>query len=161
MEESRASVLTDDLVEPLNDLVQDLRRHAAQASSDALDRERSYLADFHPGLLRQVPHAELQGQRKAGALRLTGKRYRDDRAGALIEHIVAEDQNRARSCLLAPFYGVELGPTALSSQYSGHSARSRSRPSSASACSALGSSLAHSRASRERSSRASFSSTAC
>src|SRR3990172_12084036 len=99
-------------------------------------------------------------ERKTGTLRLADQRYRYDRAGAIIEHVVTEDEYRTQASLFAAADRVEVGPTNFAPQYSGHASISCPKPSSARAFSNFGSSFAHSDARRLRSMRASFSATA-
>src|SRR6266516_6491115 len=99
-------------------------------------------------------------QRKTGALGLTAQGYRDHGSGTLVEDVVAEYQNRTQTRLFVPPDRIQVRPANLPPQYSGHVSSSRPRPSSATAFSDFGSSLAHSDASRLRSIRVSFSATA-
>ncbi len=87
-------------------------------------------------------------------------RHRNDRAGALVEYVLAEDEHRTAPCLLVAERRIKVRPTDFAPQYSGQVSTSALMPSSASRCSASGSSLAHSRARRPRSRRSSFSWTA-
>src|ERR671925_95467 len=103
---------------------------------------------------------KFERQRKACALRLTRERDGNHGSGAFIENVLAQNQNWTLSCLFSSPYWIQISPADLTSQYSGHSAKSSDSPSSASAFSKVGSSLAHSWARRLFSSRASFSATA-
>ena len=99
-------------------------------------------------------------ERKTGALRLAGQRYRYDRTGTIIENVVTKDENRTQASLFAAADTVKICPTNLAPQYSGHASSSCPKPSSARAFSNFGSSFAHSEARRLRYIRASFSATA-
>src|SRR3990172_6380400 len=137
-----------------------LIRGPAKPLADALRRERANLADLDPRTFRQLRGLELKGQRVSGPRLLAGQGHRDDGAGPLIEDVVAQHQDRTLAGLLVAAYEVEVGPSNLAPQYSGHGSRDAARPSSASCCSSAGSSLVHSSANRVRARRASFSASA-
>ena len=50
-------------------------------------------------------------ERKTGALRPTGQRYRYDCTGAIIEYVMTKDENRAQASLFAAADRVKVGPT--------------------------------------------------
>jgi hypothetical protein len=85
---------------------------------------------------------------------------RDDRAGAIVEHVVAQNENGPLPCLVVTPHGVESGPADIAPQYSGHASRASANPSTASRFSSRGLSFAVSRASRVRASRRSLSASA-
>lgn len=49
---------------------------------------------------------KLERQRKARALRLAAESNSNDRSGAVIEHILAQNQNRTLSCLFSSPYWI-------------------------------------------------------
>src|SRR6266540_3847949 len=125
----------DDLVQAFDDAEKLLRRDPTNPLPEALAREGTDLAHFDPGSLWKLALRQLDGQRKTRRRRLARDRHRDDRAGALVEDVVADDQHRAPSCLLSAPRRVEIGPKDVTPQYSGHDSRSTDALSSASSCS--------------------------
>src|SRR5262249_21289625 len=150
----------DDLIERVDDPRELLGRGDRETAANALHSQRADLADLDPGSLRQARGVALERERKAGPRLLARQSDGDDGSGPLVEDVVAQDQHRAEAGLLPAAYRVQAGPADLASQYSGHVSRLPARPSSASAFSSFGSSLAHSAASRVRAIRWSFSASA-
>src|SRR5262245_21379748 len=132
----------------------------SKALPNAFNRQRPNLTDFHPRPPGEFCRTELEGQREASPLRLTGYGHGDHSPRPLVEDILAEDQDRPLPRLLTPTGGIEVRPANLAPQYAGHVTASSDSPSSASAFSKAGSSFAHSRAKRLPSRRTSFSSMA-
>src|SRR2546430_10524657 len=158
---TRVTLLPDYLVESFDHLRGLLGRNAGDAPAQPLDRKSADLADFHPGALGQAGGPYLEGEWEPGALRLAGDGGGDDCAGPRVENVVAQDQPGTPACLLGTARRAQVSPPHLSSQYGGHAPRSAESSSSARAFSNAVSRLAHSRARRPRSRRASFSATAC
>src|SRR5438874_4645252 len=102
----------------------------------------------------------LQSQRESGAGLLACESDGDHRGRALVEYVVAQDQNGPLARLLPSTRRTQVGPSGPPSRYSGHVSRLPARPSSAKAASSLGSSLAHSSARRVRPNRSRSSTTA-
>ena len=69
---------------------------------------------------------------------------------ALIEHVVTQDEHGSLARLLVAPDRVQIGPTNLAPQYSGHDSSASANPSSASCFSSSGFSFAASRARRVR-----------
>jgi hypothetical protein len=151
---------SDQLIETLDKKIELLRLESADSFPKTLPRQRSNLADLHPRSSWQVLSAQFQSQGEPRSLRLACESHCDHSPRSLVEDIVADHDDRQPTRLLMASDRFEVSPDDVASQYSGHSARSPESPSSASCCSKLLSSFAHSRASRLRSSRLSFSSTA-
>src|SRR5947207_5562726 len=157
---SPAEPSIDDLVQPVDDVSKFFGRSAAELRPDSFGGKGANLTDLDPRSLRQPRRLKLVSQWKTGALGLTAQGYRDHGSGTLVEDVVAEHKYRTQTRLFVPPDRIQIRPANLPPQYSGHVSRSRPKPSSASAFSNFGSSLAHSEASRLRSIRASFSATA-
>src|SRR5262245_8756175 len=128
--------------------------------TDTVHRERPNLADFDPGSLGQPGRLTFESQREAGTRFLACHRQRDDSPGSLVENVVAENKYRALAGLLASPDRIEVSPTNLASQYSGHESSGSARPSSARRFSWAGLSFAASRANRVRAKRCSLSAKA-
>src|SRR6266568_2560461 len=118
------------------------------------------MTDLYPGAFRKLNAGEFQRQGKGDAGLLASEGHRNDRARPGVEHVLADYDDRTPAALFVPPDRIQVGPNHIALQYSGHSLKSSASPSSASACSYFGSSLAHSRASRLRSTRAILSRTA-
>src|SRR6185437_2835587 len=105
-------------------------------------------ADLHPGSFGELNTGQFQSERESRSLRLTGNGHGDDGARACVEHVFANDHNRAQAALLVTASRIQVRPEYIASQYAGHCSLSSVSPSSASACSNAGSSFALSRARR-------------
>src|SRR5262249_22924064 len=121
---------------------------------------RTDLANLGPRALWQPLALQLESEREARPRGLARERDCDDRAGALVEDVVAEYQHWATASLLVAAHRVEVRPPDLSPQYSGQVSLPPAKPSSAKAFSSLGSSFAASRASRALLMRPNFSARA-
>jgi hypothetical protein len=97
---------SDNLIQSFNDLSQFLWRRAADHFSYPFDRERSNLADFHPGFFRKPSRMKFERQRKACALRLTRESDGNYCSGPFVENILAQNQNWTLSCLFSPAYWI-------------------------------------------------------
>jgi hypothetical protein len=151
---------SNDLAKSLQDGLDFFRGNDTESSTDALYGKRSDLADLDPGSFRQFGCSKFERQRELGPGLLTRKSYGNNSAGSFIENIMTEDHDGPFSGLLLPANWIQVSPTNLASQYSGHVSPVAARPSSASRCSSVRSSFAHSSASRVRPSRWSFSRSA-
>ena len=98
----------------------ELRGELCDALVQAEDRKRPDLADLHPGSSREARFGDLHGEGKASSLGLTRDRECDDSSRALVEDIMADNQDGATACLFLPLHGIQVGPVDLASQYSGH-----------------------------------------
>src|SRR5712691_6186001 len=97
----------DDLVETFDYGDQFFRRHSADSLPETLDREGANLADLHPGSFRKSAARQLEGQGKPRRLRLARHGHSDDGAGALVEDVVADDEDRAAASLFPTLRRVE------------------------------------------------------
>ena len=69
--------MRDDLVEAFDEYIKGFNRESAEFSAQALCRESSNLADFHPGLLWRLRSLEPQCQWEPRPLCLTRERHRN------------------------------------------------------------------------------------
>src|SRR2546425_32335 len=152
--------LSDDLVQTLNDLCELFRRSQRESAAETIDRERPNLMNENPGALRQATRMTLERQWKPRARRAACHRDGDDRTGPSVEHVMAENEDRALPGLLVTAHRTEVGPPDFASQYSGHASRASITDSSARRCSSAGFNFALSRARRVRARRCSLSASA-
>ncbi len=143
--------LCNQFVQAFDDLAEFCRVHFPCTLADSFHGDCSYLRDLYPRCERKAASRQSQCEGKACPGWLTRNRHRDYSARTPIEMIIAEDQHRTDSRLLAPAHRVHVGPVNLSPQYVGHD--SSPRPSSARLISSAGSSLFSSRTKRCRLSR--------
>ena len=104
------SALPEDFGQAIKDSGELLLRGSRQPLTDSIDGQRANLADFDPGSFRQPLGLALERQRKSCARLLARHRHGDDRAGPLVEYIVAQNQNRSATRLFMPARSVEFRP---------------------------------------------------
>lgn len=143
--------LSDQLKQPVDELVQQLRAKRCNFLPKTIDRDGPNLRNLDPRGFRQHILGKRPRERKSCLLRLARNRHRDYRLGLSIEQVVAENQNGPQSRLFPASDRVQVGPVDLTPQYSGQ-LRSP-RPCSANCFSSRGLILFSSRASRVRFSR--------
>jgi hypothetical protein len=96
----------NDFVQALDNLRHFLWRRSADELSDPFARERSDLANFHPGFFRQSLGVKFERQGETRSLRLARKSNGNDGSGTFIKNVLAENQNWTSSCLLTSPYGI-------------------------------------------------------
>src|ERR1035437_8319373 len=105
----------DDLVLPLDDLHEFLRRYARQSAPNAFGRECPNLADLHPRPFRQPERVTLHRQREARSWFLTRDRHADQRPRPLIKPVMSANQPRAPARLFVTARRVKIRPPDLPS----------------------------------------------
>ena len=121
--------LSNQLNQPVDNLIQILRPHGSDPFPQSIDRNCPHLRYLHPRRLRKCTVGQRQSKRKASSLRLTRNRHRYYSLRAAVEDILAKNKYRSKTNLLAPTHRIKIRPLDVAPQDCGHEASAN--PSSA------------------------------